>query len=143
MSSRISNEVADIYFPKIRKLLKQVSEGFSGRCEGGTLCERIRVVYNNDTSFRIEFFNRKKMIEIYINYIFCQDIVVTGHTLFQNIRWKQLRNASQKVTDELAISIMNKTINFLEEYIKEKEERNLRKEMNKIKGANTSLKGWV
>lgn len=68
---------------------------------------------------------------------------MTGSTLFQNIRWKQLRNASQKVTDDLAISIMNKTISFLEKYIKEKEEKYLRKEMNKIKGANTSLKGWA
>lgn len=142
MSNRISDTVANIYFPKIRKLLNQINEGPFSRCEGGTLCERIRVVYNG-TSFRIEFFNRRKMIEIYINYIYYQDIVVTGFTLFQNIRRKRLRNASQKATDDLAISIMNKTINFLEKYIKENEERYLREEMNKIKGANTSLKGWA
>lgn len=142
MSSRISDVVADIYFPKIRKLIKEANKGSSGRCIGGTFYERIRVVYN-DTSFRIEFLNRKKMLEIYINYIHRQDIVVAGSTWFRDIRWKQLRNASQKVTDELAISILNKTINFLEKYIKEKEERNLRKEMNKIKGANTSLKDWA
>ena len=142
MSNRISEAVADIYFPKIRKLLKEANKGSSGRCIGDTFCERIRVVYS-DTSFRIEFLNRKKMLEIYINYIYHRDIVVTGSTWFRDIRWKQLRNASQKVTDELAISILKKTINFLEKYIKEKEERNLRKEMNKIKGANTSLKDWA
>ena len=142
MSNRISDAVADIYFPKVRKLLKEVNEGSSGQCIGGTFCERIRVVYNG-TSFRIEFLNRKKMLEIYINYIYHQDIVVTGCTWFENIRREQLRNAGQKVTDELAISILNKTINFLEKYIKEKEERYLRKEMNKIRGANTSLKNWV
>lgn len=142
MSSRISDTVADIYFPKIRKLLNQINEGSSGWCIGGTFCKRIIVVYS-DTSFHIEFLNRKKMIEIYINYIYHQDINVTGHTLFRNIRWRRLRNASQKVTDELAISILNKTINFLEKHIKENEERYLREEMNKIKGANTSLKGWA
>lgn len=143
MSNRISETVADIYFPKIGKLLKEVNRGSSGRCVGGTFCERIRIVYSSDASFRIEFLNRKKMLEIYINYIYHRDIVVAGSTWFQDIRWKQLRNASQKVTDELAISILKKTINFLEKYIKEKEERNLRKEMNKIKGANTSLKNWA
>lgn len=144
----ISDHIINMYFPKIQYLLRRadntplLDKEFYKR----TFFETIHVKYRDNTKnilFYIEYTNRRKMLTLTINEYANLDIDVSRKSWFYSLRRDQLNFATQENRDNLARSILIKTIRALEHHIEKSENSSIKCEMKRMSRANNSLESWT